>query len=313
MGEDQADARRVRCVATIARHVRAAPDSPGREHLTVRGPHPPQASPIHIRYLCPTKQWATAPVLSVRVAGSGDEGRGTMIVVLTDSLGPASDVLPALDLLGHAVRVLPADGAQLLQAPPASAIFVDARTDYAAARTLCRLLRAGGSGAPVIVVTGEGGLAAVAGDWGCDDVILTSAGPAEVATRLRLARDRHGCGAVEPAAERTIQRGDLVVDEDAYTARLRGRLLDLTFKEFELLRHLAAHPGRVFSRAQLLQELWGYDYFGGSRTVDVHVRRLRAKLGPEHEALIGTVRNVGYKFSATTDPRQSEEMTFASS
>ena len=73
-------------------------------------------------------------------------------------------------------------------------------------------------------------------------------------------------------------------------------MLDLTFKEFELLKYLAQHPGRVFSREQLLQEVWGYDYFGGTRTVDVHVRRLRAKLGPEHETLIGTVRNVGYRF-----------------
>ena len=72
-------------------------------------------------------------------------------------------------------------------------------------------------------------------------------------------------------------------------------MLDLTFKEFELLKFLAQHPGRVFTRAQLLQEVWGYDYYGGTRTVDVHVRRLRAKLG-DHEALIGTVRNVGYRF-----------------
>jgi DNA-binding response OmpR family regulator len=72
--------------------------------------------------------------------------------------------------------------------------------------------------------------------------------------------------------------------------------LDLTFKEFELLKYLAHHPGRVFTRAILLQEVWGYDYFGGTRTVDVHVRRLRAKLGSEYEAMIGTVRNVGYRF-----------------
>ena len=76
--------------------------------------------------------------------------------------------------------------------------------------------------------------------------------------------------------------------------------LDLTFKEFELLKYLAQHPGRVFTRDQLLQEVWGYDYFGGTRTVDVHVRRLRAKLGPEHETLIGTVRNVGYRFVLPT-------------
>ena len=93
-----------------------------------------------------------------------------------------------------------------------------------------------------------------------------------------------------------IRSGDLTIDEATYSARLRGRVLDLTFKEFELLKFLAQHPGRVFTRAQLLQEVWGYDYFGGTRTVDVHVRRLRAKLGAEHEALIGTVRNVGYRF-----------------
>src|SRR5205823_3588907 len=81
-----------------------------------------------------------------------------------------------------------------------------------------------------------------------------------------------------------------------YTAKIGKRHLDLTFKEFELLKFLAQHPGRVFSRQQLLQEVWGYDYFGGTRTVDVHVRRLRAKLGPDNETLIGTVRNVGYRF-----------------
>ncbi|NBV66574.1 MAG: winged helix family transcriptional regulator, partial [Actinobacteria bacterium] len=86
----------------------------------------------------------------------------------------------------------------------------------------------------------------------------------------------------------------------SYTARIKGRALDLTFKEFELLKFLAQHPGRVFTRAQLLQEIWGYDYFGGTRTVDVHIRRLRSKLGPEHEAIIGTVRNVGYRFTITS-------------
>jgi DNA-binding response OmpR family regulator len=97
-----------------------------------------------------------------------------------------------------------------------------------------------------------------------------------------------------------IRTGDVSVDDASYTARVGGRALDLTFKEFELLKFLAQHPGRVFTRQQLLQEVWGYDYFGGTRTVDVHVRRLRAKLGPEHETLIGTVRNVGYRFVLPT-------------
>jgi DNA-binding response OmpR family regulator len=88
----------------------------------------------------------------------------------------------------------------------------------------------------------------------------------------------------------------VIIDEASYSAKVNGRPLDLTYKEFELLRFLAQHPGRVFTREQLLSEVWGYDYFGGTRTVDVHIRRLRAKLG-DLEALIGTVRNVGYRFN----------------
>ncbi|HEY2792677.1 MAG TPA: winged helix-turn-helix domain-containing protein, partial [Micromonosporaceae bacterium] len=93
-----------------------------------------------------------------------------------------------------------------------------------------------------------------------------------------------------------VRAGELTIDHDTYAARLKGRPLDLTYKEFELLKFLAQHPGRVFTRDQLLREVWGYDYFGGTRTVDVHVRRLRAKLGSEYESMIGTVRQVGYKF-----------------
>ena len=124
-------------------------------------------------------------------------------------------------------------------------------------------------------------------------VLVDTAGPAEVDARIRLALARSGADEERTAR---ITAGELVIDEDAYWARIRGTTLDLTYKEFELLKHLAGHPGRVFTRDQLLQEVWGYDYFGGTRTVDVHVRRLRAKLGPEHDALIGTVRNVGYRF-----------------
>jgi DNA-binding response OmpR family regulator len=136
----------------------------------------------------------------------------------------------------------------------------------------------------------------VSAEWGADDVILHTAGPAEVEARIRLAIGRRAAAATVAEAPDEIRSGELAIDEATYAARLRGRVLDLTFKEFELLKFLAQHPGRVFTRAQLLQEVWGYDYFGGTRTVDVHVRRLRAKLGPEHEALIGTVRNVGYRF-----------------
>ena len=101
-----------------------------------------------------------------------------------------------------------------------------------------------------------------------------------------------------------IRSGGLSIDDVTYTARLDGRQLDLTYKEFELVKFLAQHRGRVFTRQQLLQEVWGYDYFGGTRTVDVHIRRLRAKLGPEREMLIGTVRNVGYRFVGADEPAE---------
>ncbi len=231
------------------------------------------------------------------------------LLLMTASLGPSGDVLPALGLLAHHVRVLPAEASVLLEAPPADALLVDGRRDLAHVRTLTRLIRQTVIDFPVLLITTEGGLAAVNAEWGIDDVLLDVAGPAEVEARLRLAVGRT-TAAEASDVEGELRLGDLVIDESAYSARLRGRSLDLTFKEFELLRFLAAHAGRVFTRAQLLQEVWGYDYFGGTRTVDVHVRRLRAKLGAEHEALIGTVRNVGYRI---VPPRQDDVLDVATS
>ncbi len=216
------------------------------------------------------------------------------LFLLTNAAEPAVEIMPALGLLLHTVRTGPADMIAFEDAAAADAILVDARRDLIAARQLCQLLRRSAPQAPVLALMTEGGLAAVTAEWGADDVLLSSAGPAEVEARLRLAIGRQA-NAV-PTAPDEIRSGELSIDEATYTARLRARVLDLTFKEFELLKFLAQHPGRVFTRAHLLQEVWGYDYFGGTRTVDVHVRRLRAKLGPEHEALIGTVRNVGYRF-----------------
>ena len=86
-----------------------------------------------------------------------------------------------------------------------------------------------------------------------------------------------------------------------YQATVEGRPLDLTFMEYELLKFLASHPGRVFSRETLLSRVWGYEYYGGARTVDVHVRRLRAKLGEEFAHFIDTVRSVGYRFDSTRE------------
>ena len=216
------------------------------------------------------------------------------LYLLTNAAEPPSEIMPALGLLLHTIRTGPADMIAFEDAAAADAILVDARGDLMSARQLCQLLRRAGPQAPVLALMTEGGLAAVTAEWGADDVVLCSAGPAEFEARLRLAIGRQS--SVAPTAPDEIRSGELSIDEATYTARLRARVLDLTFKEFELLKFLAQHPGRVFTRAHLLQEVWGYDYFGGTRTVDVHVRRLRAKLGAEHESLIGTVRNVGYRF-----------------
>lgn len=208
----------------------------------------------------------------------------------------ADEVLPALELLDHRVRTMPAEPALLVNAPPCDVIIVDARTDLAGAKSLCKILHATGLVVPLMIALTDGGLAAVNAEWGADDILLTTAGPAEVDARLRLALGRR---AFEQTATKIIASG-VVIDEASYSAKVRGRALDLTYKEFELLRFLATHPNRVFTREQLLSEVWGYDYFGGTRTVDVHVRRLRAKLG-EQESVIGTVRNVGYRFNVVDE------------
>jgi DNA-binding response OmpR family regulator len=227
--------------------------------------------------------------------------------LLTNALEPSDEVLPALGLLLHSIRVAPSEASALIDAPPTDVILVDARRDLVQAKGLCRLLRTTGLDCPLLAIVTEGGLAALSPEWGLDDVLLQVAGPAEVEARLRLAIGRVAIGEPDDIPGE-IRSGELTIDEATYTARLRGRVLDLTFKEFELIKYLAQHPGRVFTRAQLLQEVWGYDYFGGTRTVDVHVRRLRAKLGAEYESLIGTVRNVGYRFVPDHRPGDSEEV-----
>ena len=223
------------------------------------------------------------------------------ITLMSRSDALTAEILPALALLAHDVHIIPAEASRLLDADVGDMVLVDARHDLVGARALTRLLSTTGISAPLLAVVAEGGLVAMSADWGCDDFILATAGPSEVEARLRLATTRRQI--VSENDVNVVIRGDLTIEEESYTAKIRGRSLDLTYKEFELLKYLAQHPGRVFSRAQLLSEVWGYDYFGGTRTVDVHVRRLRAKLGNEHEALIGTVRNVGYKFVTPVEPK----------
>jgi DNA-binding response OmpR family regulator len=213
------------------------------------------------------------------------------LLILTDAPEGAKSLLPALEFLEHEVAAasLRAEPAAVLH--NADVVVVDATTDLAAASAACRAAAATEVYRPILVVADDGGLAALKAGWGFDDWTSPNAGPAELETRLRIVVERVRLS----AGGRPASIGELHIDEHTYVVRLGGRPLDLTFREFELLKFLATNPGRVFSRSQLLQEVWGYDYFGGTRTVDVHIRRLRAKLGPEHEHLIGTVRGVGYK------------------
>ncbi len=126
-----------------------------------------------------------------------------------------------------------------------------------------------------------------------EDFCLTPAHPSELDARVRhlLARGGH----TDPG-DAEIHYDALQVNIETYQASIEGRPLDLTYMEYELLKFLASNPGRVFTRETLLSRVWGYEYYGGARTVDVHIRRLRAKLGEEHAALIATVRSVGYRF-----------------
>jgi DNA-binding response OmpR family regulator len=124
-----------------------------------------------------------------------------------------------------------------------------------------------------------------------DDFCVAPLHPGELAARVEHLFWRTG----QQIDQEVVEHGPLVLNLETYQAGIAGRALDLTYMEYQLLRFLATHPGKVFTRDTLLNRVWGYEYYGGARTVDVHVRRLRAKLGEEYAHLIETVRSVGYR------------------
>lgn len=147
---------------------------------------------------------------------------------------------------------------------------------------------------PVLALCSSEELARVDFSSGVEDFLIKEAPEAVIIARLKLALWRHS-----PVDDKdTIRAGKVAMNLASYTVAVDGVAVEMTFKEYELLRFLMTHRGRVFSRDALLRHVWGEDYFGGTRTVDVHIRRLRAKIGPEFESLIQTVRNVGYRFKA---------------
>ena len=154
---------------------------------------------------------------------------------------------------------------------------------------------------PVLALVHSGQLDAVDGSLGVDDFVLFPADPAEIVTRLALLNGRFH--AVTNSADE-ISLGDLRINHARYEVWVGVRQVTLTFKEYELLRLLASQPGHVYTRHVLLDVVWGYDYFGGTRTVDVHVRRLRSKIEDQTHTFVETVRNVGYRLRADPEPRR---------
>jgi DNA-binding response OmpR family regulator len=175
---------------------------------------------------------------------------------------------------------------------------VSADVDPQGAFALCRSMRAREVPLrPLLVIVGPEQVADLAlREDQFDDFCVLPVHPEELTARLAHLFWRTGRG-LRPEL---IEYGTLVLNLETYQAAVAGRALDLTFMEYELLRFLAARPGKVFTREILLSRVWGYEYYGGARTVDVHVRRLRAKLGEEHAHLIETVRSVGYRFGHGT-------------
>jgi DNA-binding response OmpR family regulator len=200
--------------------------------------------------------------------------------------------LPALLEVSPDLKLEPLSIASLahaLELEP-EALVVDAVENPAQAWAVLTDLRSRGSRIPAALVVERDQLERHPWHEVADELVFPGAPAAELRVRLAMLRRRAGAG-----DGTVIRLGSLAIDTETYRVTASGRPLDLTFKEFELLRFLAQHAGRVFTRPSLLREVWGYDFYGGTRTVDVHVRRLRAKLGPEHEHLIETVRSVGYR------------------
>ncbi len=179
---------------------------------------------------------------------------------------------------------------------PPTVVVVEAGDDLARAHKVIKRLRDEGPlvEVPILIAVTVGRLPALDFSIGFDDFVLMPIVPAELYARMRQLDWRTATFDNDDL----LKIDDLVIDIAGYEVRLGGRRIELTHQEFELLRYLAQHRGRVFTREALLERAWGYRYAGGTRTVDIHVRRVRAKLGEDAGSLIETVRNVGYKMRA---------------
>lgn len=217
-----------------------------------------------------------------------------MDVLLVTDVGDFESILPALNPYADSIRRVPlTDG---IDARGADVAIVDARFDPAAARRACHQLSVNAPTVAVLTIVAPAGISMVDVDWNIDDVILPGAGTDELQARLRLAINRR-----RGYLDGTLKFGDLILHPGSFTGSLGDKDLSLTLTEFKLLNFLVQHAGRAFSRTRLMHEVWGYDFNGRARTVDVHVQRLRAKLGTGHKSMVDTVRGVGYR--AVTPPQ----------
>ncbi len=206
---------------------------------------------------------------------------------------PPPDLVRVLDMAGLPWAAVDTEGEARSGIWSGAIVAADEMAERGFA--MARSLRRGDLGvAPLLLLVRGTQLNDLAGRHDTfDDFCVTPFHPAELEARVRHLL------AAEPGIEsgpEIIEYETLVLNVETYQAAIDGRPLDLTYMEYELLKFLSSNPGRVFTRETLLSRVWGYEYYGGARTVDVHIRRLRAKLGEEFAGLIQTVRSVGYKF-----------------
>jgi len=212
----------------------------------------------------------------------------------------AGEVVEALAELGFTPRcsdaagaLVPEAGGEAARRPVVTLVVGGGAGEGTATLELCRRLRADEElgDVPLVVAVDAEQLEKVGDLPEADELLVGFGNPFELG--VRIARARRVVNRVE---DDLVRSGSLELNLATYQASINGTRVDFAFMEYELLRFLMTHPGRVFSREALLTRVWGYDYYGGIRTVDVHVRRVRAKLGQEYAARLKTVRGVGYRF-----------------
>jgi DNA-binding response OmpR family regulator len=219
------------------------------------------------------------------------------VFLLADQSDGVFPLLDAIDRAGLSYQVgcdlsPPEEGAA---SPAPEAVLLDmASVSQAQAHQLvdqCKKLKL-----PVLAVVPQEGLAGHDPSLNADEFIFGPVKEGELVARIRQAIYRVN----GPSSSKVLRAGELMVDLERYDVTVAGRRVSLTYKEFQLLVLLASNPGRVYTREALLSQVWGYDYLGGTRTVDVHVRRLRSKVESPGRSFVETIWNVGYRFKAPT-------------